>query len=154
MVEPLSRVASPADREFATDVLAGLSRAAKELPCKYFYDERGSHLFDRITELPEYYLTRTEPAILERHAAEMAGLLGPGCLLIEYGSGSGTKTRLLLEELTDPAAYVPIDVSPGRSPRRPRRRATSGRGSRCCRSAPTSRAASWCRSRGAARRGG
>jgi dimethylhistidine N-methyltransferase len=83
----------------------------KSLPCKYFYDDAGSQLFDRITELEEYYPTRTEWAILERHAAEMAGLLGCRCLLVEYGSGNGSKTRLLLNHLRDPAGYVPVDVS-------------------------------------------
>src|SRR5207302_1283132 len=81
------------------------------LPCKYFYDEAGSLLFERITGLEEYYLTRTELAIMERHAAEMAGLLGRRCTLIEYGSGSSTKTRLLLDHAQDLAGYVPIDVS-------------------------------------------
>jgi dimethylhistidine N-methyltransferase len=88
-----------------------LSRPCKELPCKYFYDARGSQLFDAICEQPEYYLTRTELAILQRHTADMAEALGPRCLLIEYGSGSGLKTPLLLERLHDPAAYVPVDIS-------------------------------------------
>ena len=83
----------------------------KELPCKYFYDEAGSALFERITELEEYYPTRTELAIMKRHVAEMAGLLGSRCLLVEYGSGSSSKTRLLLDWLRRPAGYVPIDVS-------------------------------------------
>ena len=97
--------------QFRADVLRGLRAPEKELPCKYFYDEAGSALFEQITELDEYYPTRTELAIMERHAAEMAGLLGPRCLLIEYGSGSSVKTRLLLDHLRDPAGYVPIDVS-------------------------------------------
>jgi dimethylhistidine N-methyltransferase len=96
---------------FLADVLRGLRAPAKELPCKYFYDEAGSELFERITELEEYYLTRTELAIMQRHAEEMASLLGPRCLLIEYGSGSSTKTRLLLDHLQAPAGYVPIDIS-------------------------------------------
>jgi dimethylhistidine N-methyltransferase len=96
---------------FRQDVLAGLRRPHKELPCKYFYDARGSQLFDRICEQPEYYLTRTELAILRRHAPDMAAALGPRCLLIEYGSGSGLKTPLLLERLSDPAGYVPVDIS-------------------------------------------
>src|SRR5262249_62128266 len=79
------------------EVLAGLSRPHKHLPCKYFYDERGSGLFERICALQEYYPTRCELAILEKHAGEIAGLLGPGPALIEYGSGSGRKTRPLLE---------------------------------------------------------
>jgi dimethylhistidine N-methyltransferase len=96
---------------FRADVLRGLSAVPKEIPCKYFYDEAGSKLFERICELEEYYLTRTELAIMERHAAEMAALIGPACLLIEYGSGSSVKSRLLLDRLDAPAAYVPIDIS-------------------------------------------
>ncbi len=96
---------------FLTEVLHGLSLPQKELPCKYFYDERGSQLFDQICDLEEYYLTRTELAIMHRSAAEMASSLGPNCLLIEYGSGSSVKTRLLLDHLTKPAGYVPIDLS-------------------------------------------
>jgi dimethylhistidine N-methyltransferase len=93
------------------DLLAGLSNADKSIPPKFLYDARGSELFDEICELEEYYLTRTEVAILERHANEMADLLGENCLLIEYGSGSGLKTRLLLDRLRAPCAYVPIEIS-------------------------------------------
>jgi dimethylhistidine N-methyltransferase len=93
------------------DVLAGLRRRPRTLPCKYFYDARGSRLFEKICELDEYYLTRTELAILERSVAEMAHCLGPDCMLIEPGSGSATKTRLLLEALEDPVAWVPVDIS-------------------------------------------
>src|SRR5262249_36271151 len=96
---------------FRNEVLAGLSRRPRELPCKYFYDARGSHLFDLICDLPEYYLTRTELAIMQRYAGDMAALLGPHCLLIEYGSGSSLKTPLLLQRLQDPAGYVPVDIS-------------------------------------------
>src|SRR5262249_3756929 len=71
----------------------------------------GSHLFEEICELEEYYLTRCELAILRRHAAEMAGRIGPGCALVEYGSGSSLKTRLLLDRLDRPAAYIPVDIS-------------------------------------------
>jgi dimethylhistidine N-methyltransferase len=104
-------IRTPPTDQFRADVLRGLSAPAKELPCKYFYDEAGSELFERITGLEEYYLTRTELAVMEWHAAEMAGLLGERCLLIEYGNGSSTKTRLLLDRLRDPAGYVPIDVA-------------------------------------------
>jgi dimethylhistidine N-methyltransferase len=97
--------------QFRADVLCGLRSSPKELPCKYFYDEAGSKLFERITRLEEYYPTRTELAIMDRHAAEMADLLGPRCLVIEYGSGSSAKTRLLLRHCREPAGYVPIDVS-------------------------------------------
>jgi len=105
------RVAAPARESFLDDVLDGLSRRPRELPCKYFYDATGSALFERICELEEYYPTRTELAILEAHADEMAALLGERCLVIEPGSGSGRKTRLLLERLRRPAAYVPLDIS-------------------------------------------
>jgi L-histidine N-alpha-methyltransferase len=98
-------------RQFRADVLRGLRAPKKELPCKYFYDKTGSALFEQITELEEYYPTRTEIGIMEQHAAEMAGLLGPGCLLVEFGSGSSLKTRYLLDRLREPAGYVPIDVS-------------------------------------------
>ncbi len=97
--------------EFLAEVLAGLGMPQKEIPCKWFYDTRGSHLFERICELDEYYPTRTELGIMERHARAMAALLGPGCALLEYGSGSSLKTRLLLHHLAQPAAYVPIDIS-------------------------------------------
>jgi dimethylhistidine N-methyltransferase len=97
--------------QFRADVLAGLSRPQKRLPAKYFYDAAGSRLFDQITELPEYYPTRTELGILRAHAAEMAARCGPRCLLIEPGAGSLTKVRLLLDRLDRPAGYVPVDVS-------------------------------------------
>jgi dimethylhistidine N-methyltransferase len=89
----------------------GLSARPKTLPCKYFYDEHGSHLFDRICELDEYYVTRTEVGILERAAPEISDRLGPDALIIELGSGSSTKTHILLDALERPAGYVPIDIS-------------------------------------------
>ncbi len=107
----LSTTIAPRSREFLRDVLAGLSRPDKHLPCKYFYDERGSQLFELICELPEYYPTRCELAILEAHAGAMADCLGPGLVLVEYGSGSSRKTRLLLDRLARPRAYVPVDIS-------------------------------------------
>jgi dimethylhistidine N-methyltransferase len=97
--------------QFRADVIAGLSAAQKWLPCKYFYDERGSQLFDDICRLDEYYLTRTEDEIIRRHAQEMADQIGPGVMLVEYGSGSSTKTRALLDRLHAPVAYVPVDIS-------------------------------------------
>jgi L-histidine N-alpha-methyltransferase len=101
-----------ADRDaFRRDVLAGLAASPRAIPAKYLYDERGSALFDEICDQPEYYPTRTEAAILRQHAAEIARLAGPGCALVEYGSGSSVKTRLLLEAMTDLHAYVPIDIS-------------------------------------------
>jgi len=102
---------SPQREQFRADVVAGLRLARKQLPCKYFYDARGSELFDQICELPEYYLTRTELAILTRHADDICRNLGDNCLLIEFGSGSSTKTRIVLDHLVRPAAYVPIDIS-------------------------------------------
>ena len=96
---------------FRAEVLTGLQSFEKMLPCKYFYDQRGSQLFDLICDLPEYYPTRTEAGIMRDHAEEMAGLFGPDCLLIEYGSGSSTKTRILLDQLPHLAGYVPMDIS-------------------------------------------
>lgn len=97
------------------EALAGLTRSPKTLPSKLFYDERGSALFDQICQTPEYYLTRTELAITQRHAADMAQLIGPDATLIELGSGSSIKTRLLLDHLDaagmPPRAYVPVDIS-------------------------------------------
>jgi L-histidine Nalpha-methyltransferase len=97
--------------QFREDVLRGLRKSAKELPCKYFYDDAGSRLFERICELPEYYLMRAELAIMNRHVGDIAELIGSRSLVIEYGSGSGVKTELLLDHLRDPAAYVPIDLA-------------------------------------------
>jgi L-histidine N-alpha-methyltransferase len=96
---------------FRRDVIRGLSGSRKVIPCKYLYDERGSVLFDEICELEEYYLTRTELSILHAHVDEMAAVLGEDCELIELGSGSGLKTRLLLGHLRAPRAYLPIDIS-------------------------------------------
>ncbi len=96
---------------FREEVLQGLQDSRKELPSKYFYDDVGSQLFERICVLDEYYLTRTELRIMQEQMHEMASLLGPHCLLIEYGSGSSTKTRKLLDSLHSPAGYVPIDIS-------------------------------------------
>ena len=95
---------------FREDVIEGLSQAQKRLPPKYFYDAEGSRLFDRICRLPEYYLTRAELALTRRHLADIARFAGRGCELIEYGSGEGLKTRLLIGALR-PAAYVPVDIS-------------------------------------------
>lgn len=98
-----------------TDIIAGLGQTPKSLPCRYFYDDRGSQLFEQICDLPEYYPTRTEQAILETYAAEIAQLTG-ACELVELGSGSSRKTRLLLEaysQLNAPLQYCPIDVSAG-----------------------------------------
>jgi dimethylhistidine N-methyltransferase len=96
---------------FREEVLQGLAKPQKELPSKFLYDERGSQLFDQICELEEYYPTATELGIMKKYGAEMAALLGPNCLLIEYGSGSDVKIRSLLDYLEQPAAYLPIDIS-------------------------------------------
>ena len=101
----------PARERFRADVLSGLQKQPKELPCKYFYDDQGSRLYERICQLEEYYIPRTEVAIMESSIEEIVELLGPAVLLIEYGSGSGVKTRILLDHLHQPAAYVPIDIS-------------------------------------------
>ncbi len=93
------------------DVIEGLAREPKELPCKWFYDARGSQLFEAICELEEYYPTRTELSIMERNVRSMVAQLGPRCALVEYGSGSSLKTRLLLGHLRSPVAYVPVDIS-------------------------------------------
>jgi dimethylhistidine N-methyltransferase len=98
-------------RAFAVSVIEGLSGPRKSLPCRYFYDPRGSALFEGITKLPEYYPTRTEIAILDAHAAEMTGVLPDGAVLVEFGSGSSRKTEILLKTLPSLAAYVPVDVS-------------------------------------------
>jgi len=97
--------------EFRDAVLAGLSEKPRAIPAKFLYDARGSALFDAICELPEYYLTRTETEILRRSADDIAALAGPACALVEYGSGSSVKSRLLIEAMHDLAAYVPIDIS-------------------------------------------
>lgn len=96
---------------FRTDVIAGLSQKSKSLPCKYLYDARGSALYDSICELPEYYPMRTELAIMRENAEAMAADLARGCVLIEYGSGSSIKTRLLLDQLDHAVGYAPVDVS-------------------------------------------
>ncbi len=98
------------DASFLDEVLSGLDKPQKALPPKYFYDAQGCELFEQICELPEYYPTRTELAIMGERAAEMARFLGPGCQLIEFGSGSSRKTRLLLEQL-QPLLYVPIEIA-------------------------------------------
>ena len=102
---------SPSLEIFLEDVLAGLRASPKRLPSKYLYDERGSQLFERICELEEYYPTRVELGIMRRSAREMADAIGSRARLVEYGSGASVKTRLLLDALHEPAAYVPVDIS-------------------------------------------
>src|SRR5437899_11326666 len=105
------RTSAPESAVFLADVIGGLSSNPRMLPCKYFYDERGSALFQKICELPEYYITRTEIDILDRNRAEIASQLGPTIELIGLGTGAGTKTRILIEALEKPAVYVPVDIS-------------------------------------------
>ena len=105
------QIDTAATSEFATDVLAGLTATPKRLPPKYFYDNAGSALFERITELPEYYPTRREIGILNDHAKDIAALMPRGAVLIEFGSGSSTKTRIVLSAAKSLAAYVPVDIS-------------------------------------------
>jgi L-histidine Nalpha-methyltransferase len=102
---------APGEESFRDAVFSGLGRAPKTLPCKFFYDERGSALFEEICRLPEYYLTRTEIAILERHAGAIAAQIGPHARLVELGSGASIKVRILLRALQAPAAYVAVDIS-------------------------------------------
>ena len=109
-VPPLIDLEPPTDT-FSDEVVAGLTAEPKSIPSKFFYDARGSELFDAICELDEYYLTRTELAIMEAHVDEMADRLGPRALLVEYGSGSSMKTRILLAHMREAAGYVPIDIS-------------------------------------------
>ncbi len=102
----------PAIADFQESVVDGLSRTPKRLACKYFYDEAGLDLFGKICETEEYYVTRTELALLREIGPEIARLAGPGRTVIELGSGSDLKIRLLLDALDSPAQYVPIDISP------------------------------------------
>ncbi len=101
---------SLADPQFRADVLAGLARRPRAIPARWFYDRRGSELFEAITDLPEYYPTRTEAGILAAIGPELAGLVGAGRAVVEFGSGSSAKTPLLLRAV-NPSAYVPIDIS-------------------------------------------
>ncbi|HEX8623454.1 MAG TPA: L-histidine N(alpha)-methyltransferase [Allosphingosinicella sp.] len=99
-----------ADSAFRDDVLAGLAAPVRAIPARWFYDRRGSELFEAITRLPEYYLTRTETALLERRCPDVARIAGPGQAVVEFGSGASVKTRILLAAAA-PSAYVPIDIS-------------------------------------------
>ena len=105
---PLKPVADPA---FLADLMHALAAPPRSISPKYFYDAQGSRLFDQICSLPEYYPTRTERAILARHAAEMAAQIGPGAEIVEFGAGSCEKVRLLLPALDRPACYMPMDIS-------------------------------------------
>ncbi|MFG1300176.1 L-histidine N(alpha)-methyltransferase [Xanthobacter sp. V3C-3] len=116
-----ARPASDPAEGFRADVLAGLGAPRKALSPKYFYDDEGSRLFDRICELPEYYPTRTELQVLAARAPAIGALAGPGASLVEFGAGSSVKVRLLLDAMEAPAAYMPIDISG------PHMRAAAGR---------------------------
>jgi dimethylhistidine N-methyltransferase len=106
-VTPLAEARSA---DFAQCLVEGLSRTPKEIPCKYFYDAEGSRLFEAICELPEYYQTRTETALLGAHAGDIAALMGRDAEIVEFGAGSLQKVRLLLEAAR-PCGYTPIDIS-------------------------------------------
>jgi dimethylhistidine N-methyltransferase len=110
-VLPLDFAETSDREEFRQAVLNGLSGAPRAIPAKFLYDARGSALFDEICELPEYYLTRTETKILQQRAVEIGRRAGPGRALIEFGSGSSVKSRLLIEALPQLALYAPIDIS-------------------------------------------
>ncbi|MBA2431400.1 MAG: L-histidine N(alpha)-methyltransferase [Chthoniobacterales bacterium] len=101
----------PAASDFLAEAIAGLSSDPRTLPSKFFYDERGSELFQEICALPEYYVTRTETEILQQNIAAMAQSIGTGAELVGFGTGAGIKTRMLLECLEEPVAYVPVDIS-------------------------------------------
>jgi dimethylhistidine N-methyltransferase len=101
----------PQANDFLKDALAGLSRTPKRIPSKYFYDRRGSDLFEAITRQPEYYLTRVEQALLDTRIPAIAESVGSGVHVVEYGSGSGRKTRQLLQGLRGPVAYTPVEIS-------------------------------------------
>jgi dimethylhistidine N-methyltransferase len=108
---PVEADAAEADSSFARDVIAGLTARPKRLSPKYFYDQAGAQLFEDITALPEYYLTRCELEILRERAPEMARFFPPRSALIEFGSGSSKKVRILLEAAPTIAAYIPVDIS-------------------------------------------
>jgi dimethylhistidine N-methyltransferase len=101
----------PATSDFLAEASAGLSGSPRTLPSKFFYDERGSDLFQQICELPEYYVTRTETEILRQSGAEMADSVGENAELVGFGTGAGVKTRMLLDHLQNLIAYVPVDIS-------------------------------------------
>ena len=101
----------PVNADFLAEVIAGLSSSPRTLPCKFFYDERGADLFLKICELPEYYITRTETELLRLYAPEISESIGANAALIGFGTGAGIKTRMLLQHLQNPIAYIPVDIS-------------------------------------------
>ena len=110
-IDTPSPAAAVHDSAFACDLLAGLAARPRSVPPKYFYNTEGSVLFDRICELPEYYPTRTELRILTERAPEIAHHIGRGADIVEFGAGSLTKVRLVLDALEAPQRYLPIDIS-------------------------------------------
>jgi dimethylhistidine N-methyltransferase len=110
MVEQLD-LRTREDEAFRASVVTGLSRPQKAISCAWLYDDRGSRLFNEITRLDDYYLTRAETEILSRHAAEMADFCGARAVLLEYGAGAGLKTEILIAALREPRLYVPIDIA-------------------------------------------
>jgi len=102
---------SQASGTFKAEIIAGLKHTPKRIQSKFFYDERGSRLFEEITLLEEYYLTRVEIEILQKYLSEMAALIGPKAVVIEFGTGAGVKTRMLIEALDKPKSFIPIDIS-------------------------------------------
>ncbi len=106
----VGQIDEPYDVELADDVLDGFAKPQKAISSRFLYDVRGSALFEQITTLDEYYPTRTEIGLLERHAGEMAALIGPQASLIEFGSGASRKAPILLDALEEPAAWVPIEI--------------------------------------------
>jgi dimethylhistidine N-methyltransferase len=110
ILDSAARTEGEVDPAFRADVLAGFAMPRRAIPARWLYDRAGSELFERITTLPEYYPTRTETALLAAHCGEVAAIAGPGRAVVEFGSGSSTKTPHLLAAVA-PAAYVPIDIS-------------------------------------------
>src|SRR5229473_8230723 len=110
-LRPLAKKSSAEAGSFAADTVKGLSAKPKNISAKHFYDTEGSRLFERIMRLPEYYPTRSEMQVLREKAGEIAGLIPPGAALVEFGSGSTAKIRILLDAAPKLAAYVPVDIS-------------------------------------------
>ena len=115
MLDPIEDVllidCAPKTDGFREEIIAGLTSTPKRIPSKFFYDARGAQLFEEITQLPEYYLTRTERTIFDAHLSEMAAMIGPNARVLEFGSGAGIKTKQLLRALDKPEAYIPVDIS-------------------------------------------
>src|ERR1700692_4071749 len=109
--DPALHDLEPSVGALLAELLRGLSQRPKSIAAKFFYDETGSQLFDEICSRDEYYLTRTEMGILREKVGEICALFGPECRLVEFGSGSSAKTRILLDHLQAPAAYVPVDIA-------------------------------------------